>query len=442
VELVLVIFHHCDPAIKSRLKLTHTCRRWRRIALKNASLWTRVNMIVCDHRRDETTFSNFLSLLDMQFDRAGGLLLDVIWIDDVISEWNSRVIQIIQQKAPISRWRSLTVCLWGRDATPDNLFGPNDAFTNLKELSILCRTVEPVIRAMDRLTTSKLQVLDLNDWYLIHDLEDLYFESLNTISTLILPKRQNPFANNYFLPPNVTNLQANWRHGHPFPHLQTYKLMQCTFRRRRLIDLRNLTSLVVTAALEVYSGCEVKLPSLLHFTHATIRLGSLAKFEAPLLETLHIKVRHPSEISHSERIAMDAALRHPGYRLSAKRSLIVEWRLSEKNIARLLELSPQVEHLSLWFVDSSSFDWLMGKVIGVAACSASPSPDDRPGTLCPSLKVLKVYFLWDTEDKAIAWNVKYCKEMTSAALKTRMTSGMAPEIYATWKELCASVRLA
>jgi len=291
------------------------------------------------------------------------------------------------------------------------------------------------------LTTSKPQVLDLNDWYLIPALQDIYFESLNNIYTLILPKRQNPFANSFFLPPNVTNLQANWRHGHPFPHLQTYKLMQCTFIRKRLIDLRNLTSLVVTAVLEVFANCEVELPSLRHLTHARIRLGKSAKIEAPLLETLHIKGKHPREMSDSEQTAMDAALHHPGYCLSAKKSLIVEWCLSEKNLARLLEISPQVEHVSLCFVKSTSFDWLVRRILQVEACSLPPR-DALSGTLCPRMKALRVYFLWNTEDKAIAWNVKYYKEMASEAIKARMESGVVPEIYGTWKELCTSIQLA
>jgi len=435
VELILAIFHHSDPAIKARLKLTHVCRRWRLISLKSATLWTQVHIIPYCHRKDEKTFTRFLSLLEMQLDHADNLDLDVLWIDDVIKSWNSRVLKLLREKAPFSRWRSLTVCLWGRDADPNVIFGPQDAFTNLESLAVLSRTLDSIVLSISRMTTPRLRMLDLGDWYSVASMGSLYPEALDRVSYIVFPKQQTSFAETFSLPPGVTDLEAKYSRNHSFPHISTYTVSQCTFSRHRETNLQNLTRLTVTAELRVRARCEISLPALLSLTCWRIWLGKSAKLEAPRLERLHIRARHPRELTRALAAEASAAFHHPGFLLCPRTSLRVEWCLAPDVLSRLLERSPRVKEVSLWFKDRDGLYLTMMSMFGTKA--------ERPGGLCPCVEVLRLHFVWDIGEASIRSEVRHRRAFVRQAADFRKGTGSRVlEIYGTWKGQGASVRLA
>jgi F-box-like len=106
VELLLAIFHFFRPDITTLISITHTCRRWRLITTESAFLWTDVTLRIRSNSRS-------VSLLEMQLERTGDLLLDVAWWGHIWEYCNSRVLAIVREKAQFSRWRTLKLGLVG-----------------------------------------------------------------------------------------------------------------------------------------------------------------------------------------------------------------------------------------------------------------------------------------------------------------------------------------
>jgi hypothetical protein len=223
-ETTLSIFRNCDPDIKSRLRLTHTCRSWMSITSQTASLWTSVQMVVGYPAEDER-FDRLLLLLEMQLDRAAGMPLDVVWESVENSAFHPRLMSLLRRKGPFSRWRTLQLGFRIFPPEDENMFLPEDAFTNLESVLIIPSIFNRIITTLNRTTTSKLQVLEhrrtiLRVYVTLEDCVDM----IGHISCLTTDANDIPS-----LPNNDIHLEAASQSYHEFPRLQTYKLISCTF---------------------------------------------------------------------------------------------------------------------------------------------------------------------------------------------------------------------
>jgi hypothetical protein len=102
-ELLLHIFHYDDPAGVKRLRLAHVCRRWRIIAIDNASLWTSVEIKQVPDASSEC-FRKFVSLLELQLERTHVSPLDVVWHISGLLERIAVVLDLILRKGHFCRW--------------------------------------------------------------------------------------------------------------------------------------------------------------------------------------------------------------------------------------------------------------------------------------------------------------------------------------------------
>jgi F-box-like len=281
-----LIFGQCESGIRPRLTLTHTCRRWRHIAVNDASLWSHV-YIQTGLRNLNTRLDHFLSLLGMQLDRTGKRPLDVEWIAGIGHDFLIGTLQIIREKAPFSRWRSLKAYVV-RESHKDAPWSSLDAFTNLETLQVYCGTDYASIGAIDRTVTSRLKVLELCRWP-ASELEDSmtsFATSFTHISTFIFGW-VTPAVYTPILRENIVHLRLGSGEGHLFPHIRTYEVEKCIFNRMTRIDLRNMTVLTVTGCLKIEPDCQVSLPALRELKLQTLQMAIGTKLETPALDALH-----------------------------------------------------------------------------------------------------------------------------------------------------------
>jgi hypothetical protein len=341
VELLLFIFQQCDSAIRPRLVLTHTCRRWRLIATSYPSLWT--NLHIGTHIISTATrYNHFESLLSTQVDRSGRLPLDIVWSLDILDLYATHVLRVIRDKAPFPRWRSLELQMGGRDWGLEGFLASIMAFPNLESL-VIFGCVDPSIARIFGRAMPKLQMLDLRAG------DDLGWED-RVIGTLT----QGPLS----LRASISTLCAGIREMHPFPNILNYKLKACIFKANALIDLRRMTSLIIDDTLYIFEDCDVLLPALqyLRLMDMSIALGS--KIEAPVLQTLHLSAtpdRHdPLYARYTIYDNMIHAVDNPGYLLSPKGLIIQEPYLSNETIIGLLKKSRKLTQATLCFTDQNS----------------------------------------------------------------------------------------
>jgi F-box-like len=160
VELLSLIFAHCNSAIRYRLVLTHTCRRWRLIGVNYSQLWTNV-FISTHYISSEERCERWESLLTLQVDRCGGLPLDITWGYDINDMYSPRVLRSIQAIAPFSRWRSLRLSATGLNLYIETLLASLVAFPNLESLVVLHGVGLGIVDISCRAVMPKLQMLDL-----------------------------------------------------------------------------------------------------------------------------------------------------------------------------------------------------------------------------------------------------------------------------------------
>jgi hypothetical protein len=282
-EITLWIFRNCDPDIKSRLRLTHTCRSWMAIASKTASLWTSVEIAVY-YRAEDERFDRLLLLLEMQLDRAAGKPLHVIWESNNVLAFDPRLISLLRRKGPFSQWKTLHLGLMALPPRNEAVFAPEDAFTNLESVSIAPSLVNCVIATLNHTTTSRLQVLEhrrgrqLSAATLRDCMPLVQRASCIKTDSVDIPS----------LPKNVIRLESRFESYHEFPYLETYQLGDCLFQRDHSSDLGRLTTLHVAEIIAVHIDCEVSLPSLRQLRCGTIFLMEQAKISAPALANLYI----------------------------------------------------------------------------------------------------------------------------------------------------------
>jgi F-box-like len=369
VELLLLIFNLCDSAIRPRLVLTHTCQRWRRIAVSYPRLWTNLH-IKMRNVSTATSYKHFESLLIMQVDRSGGLPLDVVWIASFEDLYAIQSLCVIRDKAPFSRWRSVKLWVGGSKPQVKSFLGSIVAFPNLESLVISDYVDIYVAMILCRAAMPKLQMLDLRAGNDLH-WEETVIMSLNT---------HRP-------PLPITTLHVGVRERHTFPGIINYKLGNCIFRADALVDLRSMTSLIVDDTLHVFEGCGVLLPALQYLRLMSMSIDREGKIEAPLLQTLHLSAtpdpRDPLYTRYNDYHYMGDAVDHPGYLLSPKVLIIHKPYLSKNAIIGLLKKSHELTQATLCFNGRSSAQEIV-EMLFESITGHSPS-DER---LCPRLAEL------------------------------------------------------
>jgi hypothetical protein len=349
---LLLIFRHCDSQIRSRIILTHTCQRWRLIAVYFPPLWTDLRIPL----HSVTSGQCFDSLLTMQVNRCGALPLDVVWHSDLKSQHFIFMLFSIRDIAPFSRWGSLRLCMPGRNSFAEGIIASTVEFTNLESLVISSDTHMFIAEIFCRATTSKLKMIDLRSCgHALWEERLIRFLNRGTSPQLCRPKVGTPF-----LPGSIVTLCAGVREKHPFPNILNYELDECTFRSKESINLRNMTSLTINGCLTVHAECDVLLPSLQHIQFNAILIYLEGKIQAPVLQTLHIAatpVGVDSVYTKYTRHAnnnlgnMRQSINSPGYLLSPKNLIVVDSPLPGQTIIELLTKSPRVTHATLRLKD-------------------------------------------------------------------------------------------
>jgi hypothetical protein len=424
VELLLVIFYFFRPDITTLVSITHTCRRWRLIATETASLWTDVKLQI-HPVSNLTAHGNSISLLDMQLERTGGLLLDVAWWGHIWEYCNPRILTIIRGKAPFSRWRKLELWLVGDKGSEDTIFSPTDIFTNLESLIIAQYKFDRLSQNISQRTTARLRIFEVGPVNsTLPTVVELLPHPMKHISCLIAYVPSNSNEVRPVLPPNIVELRTPRRLSHPFPYISTYELNVCLFRSDYTIDLQNLTTLTVISILTVFPECHVVLPSLRHLSYGDLRLSYGAKLETPMLESLRIMTGDDGDITTRIKNQYDA-LHHPGYLVSPKKSLFVELSLPEEGVALLLDRSPEVEYVLLVINDAKYAQKIMEEIlIGVGTKGLAYR---QSKWFCPRLSELRMNFEWEIGD-VVLW-----KERSSKVVEARKENGVVLAIYASWE---------
>jgi hypothetical protein len=347
VELLSLIFHHCNSALGPRLVLTHTCHRWRHIAIRYPSLWTILHIEMRD-LSIPARFKCFESLLSMQVDRSGGLPLDVVCILDISGSYATLALITIRRKAPFSRWRSLELCMEGENLRVESMLSAVVLFPNLESLTISGRTNPVFTRIFRGAPMPKLKTLNLR----------------------------------YALT------------AHPLPNIQNYRLYECHFCPEGPIDLHTMTSLIISGFLNVHDECEVLLPALQYLRFMAMHIYPGSKIEAPVLRNLHLSASirrgDPYHIS-SVQEHMENALNSAGYRLSPKELIIEEPYLSKGLIIGILKKSPELTQATICFSDRESAQTVVETLLGFG--TRTSSLDER---LCPQLAELMLDW-WDAD---------------------------------------------
>jgi F-box-like len=418
-ELILLIFRECDSDILSRLTLTHTCQRWRQIALNDAPLWTKI-CIQTGFRRQNACLENFMSFLGMQLDRATNQLLDVCWYAVVGDSFFVGTLQLIREKAPFSQWRTLKLHMFG-GSHKDTPWSSGDAFTNLESLRVYYGTGHNILSTIDHAITSRLKTLDLGTWP-SHELDRLirpFARSFTHISTFCFKSifREMPTP---FLHDNVVNLRLKRGDNHPFPHIRTYEVEVCTFGPSGTANLGNVTTLIVVDTLIIGAESRTSLPALRELKVGFLEMRDKAKIEAPVLDTLHfLKINKPGIETWTYLM--------PGYLLSPNTSLITDSPLPSMTFIHLLTKSRKVTNATLLFDDWVSAQVVLRRLLGFNAETNSHSA--MIGALCPRLSELRLNFDWEFSDPSDS------KEWLLRAIEARSRATLlAPLfIYACWR---------
>jgi hypothetical protein len=321
-------------------------------------------------------YEHFEPLLTVQVDRSDGLLLDVVWIahfeEDII-----RCLHTIQNNAPFSRWRSLEITAVRGNSRAESVFTFLVAFPNLESLVISRGTDICLANIFCRAAIPTLQMLDLrigDSW------EDAVAFSLN--------------RGELFIPDSIITLHARARDTHLFPNILNYKLTQCVFRSAGSINLRSMTSLIIDGRIYIYENCEVLLPALQYLRLMSMAIYSLAKIEAPVLQTLHISATLDRDNriykSHTQRRHVHYSFNEPGYHLSPKKLIIREPSFSTGSMIEVLKKSPELTQATLSFDDRASAQGLVAALFESSAVNALPGE-----RLCPHLRELLLDCEWD-----------------------------------------------
>jgi hypothetical protein len=419
---MLIFHHHRQLLLRPPITLTHICRRWRQIAVNSASLWT--NLCIDNLSRSRDALGSFLSLLSMQLDRTADLLLDVEWIAVIGTEYFVATLQLLREKAPFSQWKTMTLRLYG-GSHEDSPWSSVDAFTNLESVTVGDGSDDAIFGVIDRTITSRLK--DFNVRWGSASTEKItasFATSLTHISSFYIQRLHFP-DHMPFLPTNVVKLRVDSGQEHCFPHVQTYTVRKCIFAGMDTIDLRRMTTLIVTTSLTVNFNCHVLLPALRELKLATLILLTGAQIEAPALDIVHFMEAddvcgEPKPCPETTRSLMER-----GYLLSPNTSIIADSHLLSTTLMRVLDLSPKITHATLRFESWIDAQMVLGRLVGFNTETGSEADD----FFCPWLAELKLDLRWEFTEPSPEkeWILDNLKPKEEAGLKTHLS------VYVGWK---------
>jgi hypothetical protein len=399
-------------------------------------LWTNIHIeIYCGDKEGE--FEKRVSLLGLQFFRARGRLLDVRWTGDRFINFNKRVhgrhvmfLQFLRLRAPFSRWRSLVLELGEIEAFKEKPLS-TDVFTNLERLTILEPTSPSLVYTINKTATSKLQHFDLRRVTTLSSGDDMavtYGDIIRRVSGLSI---HQPRSARLRLPTNITDLHAEHRDVHIFPHITSYRITICMFTCASSFDLRSLTNMTVSKAIELFPGCHVTLPSLQHLDCANIFLSYRSLLEAPNMVTARFSASHEMKADldklYDRGFQLGVAITHPGYLLFPRHSVTVELPLEEEAIITLLEQCPEVEKVSLNFQRESRAFRILGRLFEDVESEKRLGEGGVSTRLCPWLSELRLHFSWTIS------GVEIWKRKSSSAIEGSKGRRVAPSIYGSWE---------
>jgi hypothetical protein len=369
----------------------------------------------------------------MQLGRTANLPLDVEWHAYVGDEFFVAALQVIREKAPFSRWRTLQMNISGgsRDDAP---WSTADAFTNLESLIVCNGSDNAIFDVIDRTTTSRLKILDVI-WYSASPTEIVtsFAKSLNHISTLRLQAHQVT-QHMPLLPANVVHLQLASGQEHRFPHICTYKIRECSFASMDSIDLRRMTVLTVSRALTVSLNGYVFLPALRELSLGTIILRGGARIEAPALDILFFMTSN-GVLAEWELWPVNWPLPWdenrspllPGYLLSPNTSIIADSHLRSTTMIYLLAKSPKVTHATLRFDTWDDAKVVLARLFGFKVKPDLPPAVDK--NLCPRLTELRLDFTCHLPSKSKEWLIDAVKTQREAGFLATLSVYEREEAY-------------
>jgi F-box-like len=378
VELLSLIFDHCDSAIRPRLVLTHTCQQWRFIAVNYPQLWTDLR-IITHNIVSEECYERFGSLLTLQVDRSGGLPLDITWDSDIGNKYGTDLLVSLQDMVPFLRWRSLEICVTGHNSYMESHLPSIIVFPNLESLVISSGADLRLAEIFCRAAMPKLQMLDLRI--------DRGLKWGHPVMTSL-----NDGA--LSIPDSIITLHAGTRYAHPFPNILNYNLNLCVFSRHSSINLHSMTSFIIDGGLYVYEGCEVLLPALKYLQLMSLRIFSYGKIEAPVLQTLHISATidrsdliYKANTNHRH---LHYGFKKPGFGLLPTKLIIREPSFSKESIIEVFKNSPKLTQATVCFNDRASAQGIVEALLESGAERASLNE-----RLCPQLTELMLDCEWD-----------------------------------------------
>lgn len=426
VDIMLLIFRLLDPSVEKRIILTHICREWRDICLQSPELWTDVH-IITSRDTDSGAFNKFMARLSTQLSRTGDLPLDIVWISSGNEHRNERVRCLIDEMAPFHRWQSLWLRLDGPSPRGADISIPSNQFARLESFSVSGSSHDSITGLVNLTATSKLRKLDLR--YLQESLPAFlssYNGIINNISSIILPDSRTA-TTRVELPPNVVDLSVDNRHVHRFPYVGTYRVGMCAFFATGVIQLSNLTKLIIGSSLDIHKGCKVTLDSLLYLQCTSVQLGPDAEFHTPILETLHLYASYSKPVNNLRVQSLAKALQHPGFRPSPRASVVVDLCLEERTIFDLFRLIPHQERASLSFDDQAVASKTLASIFGGSEAIGWEEEVILAQNLAQKLTELQLNFEWAPHD------VAFWKAWASSVVPKRKAAGIDISIRGIWK---------
>jgi hypothetical protein len=297
-------------------------------------------------------------------------------------------------------------------------------FSNLESLVLRrVRPNHPILQTLNRTTTTRLRKLNLSHSDTRdEDINSQYGPMLERITSLILSNTAGcfPYIKVPPIPTNITYLEDDLRHAHPFPYVRTYKLDVGVFRAGCIIDLQRLTTLITNIAF-LQDGCQLVLPSLRHLACGSIIFDNCAALDAPRLELLEYfdgprvdKRRQPHHIVE--------ALEHPAFLLSHLKSLSLRQSASNNITQMILIRYKRLERLEITLARDLVFSTLTTALTGRVR---------EEGFACPELTELRLVLAEECQD---LHPLEWWRDQAAQIGGERRGFATIPRVYGSWDE--------
>ncbi|KAG8864395.1 hypothetical protein FRC20_010257 [Serendipita sp. 405] len=207
-----------------RRVLSAVCFRWRDIVLNTAEIWSlvRVHLEKTRYSGKESTFEKALAALELDLSRTRSQLLDVYWNSRLDLAHAKRVFQVVMERAPFCRWRSLEIYNDSWDSYSLHAIRSEERFYNLESLRVRWCQVNGFLPLINRTVSSNFRFFYDKDSILA---TKLYESDMNNIISRTTELTLPDFGHNPIppLPPHNTRLSVcsvNLREASHVQHLK------------------------------------------------------------------------------------------------------------------------------------------------------------------------------------------------------------------------------